>query len=454
MTPNRRLNLFDATMIVMGGIIGVGVFLTPQRICTYLGEPVWVLLAWAIGGLIAMTGAFVFAELGAAYPHSGGKYVYIRRAFGPFVAFVYACVLLFVVSTGALAVVADFFAGRLLEVMPSMDSEAGTARQILALTVIVVLTGANLFGIKIGSRIQNVCMILKLLAIVVVIGGGAIYAFGDAGRLTAVAANAEPIERAAPWQGLIVAILPVLFSFGGWQNLSFISSEVDNPQRNMPKAVVMGVIGVIVVYVSINWAYLQVLEVDAVATDPDFATRVARTTLGDIGGQFVNVALAISAFGICGVIVMATPHVYVAMARDGLFFRSFGKKHPKTQAPVLGLLLQAAAALAYLFSGYGGLLIDSVAFAEWIFFSLAGFSLFVLRKKEPDLHRPYHAFGYPWIPGLFCLLAIGVVVGALTQASFETTRLGLGVLAGGAIAYLIWRAATGTRAPEAIEPDA
>ncbi len=438
MTSSRRLGPFDATMIVMGGIIGVGVFLSPTNIGGYLGEPMWVLLAWAIGGLIAMTGALTFAELGAAYPHAGGQYVYIRRAFGPFIAFVYACVLLFVITTGALAVVADFFAARLIELVPAWAESGELGRSILAASVIVVLTGANLFGIRIGARIQTICMVLKLLAIVVLIGGGAIYAFGDAGPVAAEAAAEIPM-RPAPWQGLILAILPVLFSYGGWQNLSYVSPEIRDPQRNLPRAVILGVIGVILVYTSINWAYLQVLSVDAVATDKDFATRVARATLGDVGGSFVNVAMAISAFGICGVIVMATPHVYVAMSRDGLFFKAFSKRNAKTGAPVLALILQAAVALTHLFSGQGGKLIDSVAFADWIFFSLAGLSLFVFRVREPETLRPYRVWGYPWVPGLFCTLAISVVVGAIWQAKWETTGLGLGVFAAGGLLYWPWR---------------
>jgi APA family basic amino acid/polyamine antiporter len=433
----RQLSLFDATMLVMGGVIGVGIFFTPGSVAGLLPVPAAFFGVWLLGGLVAIAGAMTFAELAATFPRAGGWFVYLREAFGRFPAFLFAWVVLLVISTGAAAIVADFCAGQVCVLAWGLDGTPAGARMAIAAALLVGLTLVSLMGVKNGALLQNLCMLLKLAALAVLAGGALLFTTAGSG------VPLEPLAAATPpglGRGLVLAMLPVLFSYGGWPLVTYIAPSVRDPQRTLPRAIVLGMAGVVAVYFAMNAAYVKVLGLPTLAAGQDIAARLAQATVGAAGGTLLVAAMAVSAFGICAAIVLASPFLYVAMAREGLFFRRFGALSPRTGAPVLALLVQGAVALAYLAWGQAGVLVDAVVFAEWIFHAQCGAALLVLRRSRPDLPRPFRSPAWPLFPALYTLIACGVVVGALLQAEPRKTWLGIGVLAVGAAVYRPWRA--------------
>jgi len=422
----RELSTLDATLLVMGGIVGVGIFYTPHAVAQSVPVP-WAFLAmWGIGGAIALNGALTFAELGGTFPKAGGWYVFLREVFGPFVAYLFAWVVLCVISTGAISVMVRVFVDNL----PPMSASAGRA---VGAATIVVVTGLALRGAKAGATVQNACMIVKLAAIA---------AMAAVGLLAAQPAHA-PTGALAPSGGLasgmVAAVLPVLFACGGWQMLCYVAPQVRNPQRTLPRAIVVGILGVVATYLAINFAYVRVLGVEGIARDPQFAGEMARRTLGTTGGQILRWAMAISALGVAIVTIVATPWLYVAMAREKLFFARFAEVGERTGAPTAGLLAQAAITLAYWFWGEADVLVNSVVFVEWIFHALVAVALLRLRATRPELPRPFRSPLYPLAPVLYVAFAVAVVLGTLLQANVRDTTIGLSVLLVGAIVYRPWR---------------
>ena len=429
MAGPRRLTTLDATLLVMGGIIGVGIFYKPGEVARLLPETAPYFTAWAIGALAAVAGAMTFAELAALLPREGGWFEYLREGVGQLPAFLFAWIVLLVVSTGASAGVAEFCA---LQVASVAGWEASpSALRGLAAAIVLGVTAMGCRGVKTGAVLQNACMAAKLLAIAVFVVAGL--------ALVAPAAPAAP-PAAAPSipTGLVRATLPVLFTFGGWQLVTYIAPSVEDPVRTLPRAILGGVAGVAAVYGLLNLAYVRVLGLPALATEPDVASALAVATLGDHGARFLSGAMAISALGFLVATLISTPGIYVAMARQGLFFASAGRVHPRTGAPVNALLVQAAVCCLYLaWTGdVKGQLGDSVVFAEWIFHGLCALALLRLAPGAPD--RPFRSPLFPLFPALYALIATGVVVGNLGSSPWSVTSLGLGVLALGAVVYGAW----------------
>ena len=423
----RQLSLLDATLLVMGGIIGVGIFYTPRLVAQHVPDPTAFLSMWAIGGVVAFAGALTFAELGATFPKAGGWYVFLREAFGPFVSYLFAWIVLCVVSTGAVSVIVRV----LVQSVPGLP---GSWHFPVGATVIVLVTGLAMLGVKAGATLQNACMAIKL---------GAIAAMAGVGLLLAAPAAPPAAPHPSPDGGLglgmVHALLPVLFAFGGWQLLFYVAPQVKDPQRTLPRAILLGILGVVLTYLAINAAYLRVLGIEGLIADPAFASEMARRTLGGTGGEILRGAMAVSALGITIAIIVTSPWLYVAMAREGLFFARFAETHPKTGAPIPALLAQGAVALLYWTWGQADLLVDSVVFVEWIFHLLVAIALLRLRARRPELPRPFASPLYPLAPVLYALLATAVVVGTLAQSEPRSAWIGLGVLALAAAIYLPWR---------------
>jgi APA family basic amino acid/polyamine antiporter len=452
----KQLNLFDATLLVMGGIIGVGIFFTPSSVAARVPDPFAFLGLWAIGCGAAMVGALTFAELGATFPRDGGWYVFLREAFGPFVAFLFAWVVLCVVSTGATAVMMSFFTDTLRSLVPSLGPPGSASCVATGAVVILFVTALTMCGVKIGATFQNLCMIVKLAAIgAMVIAGLALYHAS-----TESALPPPPIPEGGIARGMVSAVLPVLFTCGGWQMVCYIAPQVRDPQRMLPRAIVLGVTGVALVYLSINGAYLRVMGIGALAHDPGFASEMAVRTLGAGGAPFLRAAMAFSALGVCAVTLIATPWLYVAMAREGLFFARFAKLNRVTGAPMLALVVQAALCLAYWFWGQAGaarvallpkdspearsiltpeVLTSAVVYIEWVFHACVAIALLRLRATRPSLPRPFKSPLYPLAPVLYLAFAIAVVFGNLAQANVRDTVIGLGVMLFGALIYVPWR---------------
>lgn len=428
-------------MLVMGGIIGVGIFFKPHTVATHVPAAGPYFGMWAMGALAAMAGALTFAELAGSFPKTGGWYVFLREGFGPLASFLFAWIVLLVISTGASAAVAEFCAQRILALV-APDSEPGlVGTRLLAGGLILGVTAIGLCGVKAGAVFQNLCMLAKLLAIGAFVFAGLVL-FDGPPEAVVFEAGAEPLGPVT-FGGLMRGTLPVLFTYGGWQLITYIAPSIKDPERNLPRAIVLGMLGVGAVYLALNLAYVRVLGIEGVATLGDVPLALAQRTFGDRGAQFLTLAMAISAIGFLVATLIATPGIYVAMAEEGLFVRAVGRRSPRTGAPTIALLLQASVCVLYLAvqTDVINRLADSVVFAEWIFHFLTGWTLLRLRARRPELPRPFKSPLYPLFPALYTVLAAGVVLGNLQSNDPEITYLGLGVLGVGALVYVPWRRA-------------
>ena len=440
-TYARRIGLFSGTMLVVGGIIGSGIFLNPAVVASRVGTPALTLVAWGAGAVIAVLGAFIFAELGARAPAAGGGYAYLRDAFGPLPAFLYGWALLIAIASGAIAAVGVTFANY---TVPLLGLPAGSERA-LAIAAITVFSIVNIIGVAPGALVQNVFAILKLAAIAgLVIAGLALT--GDAESMAAAGAAAAALPAAAPLQvphgffpvgvALGTALVPVLFAYGGWQQTNFVAEEMVEPQRNLPRALIIGVLIVAAVYVMVNVTYLETLGIDALARSTAPAADAMQARFGPTGRTLIAAGIAISTAGFLHVVILVTPRVYQAMARDGLFFRSLARLHPRTRTPVNAILLQGGWSIVLVLSGTYGELLDWVTFADWIFFGATAATLFVYRARsatETTFRAPLH----PFSTGLFLLAAAYVVVGAVISNPGNALR-GTLALAAGIPIFLWW----------------
>jgi len=432
----RELGPFDATMVVVGAIIGAGIFINPAIVASRLATGVQVLAAWVAGGAIALAGAFAYAELGAIRPRVGGQYAYLREAYHPLAGFLYGWALLTTIETGAMAAVAITFAEYTFRLVgrPGIDPTG------LAVVAIAIVSAVNYAGVKPGSRLLNLFVILKVAAIGVLIGAA----------LLLPSPELPPAEATRHTGPLALAfgsaLVPILFAYGGWQNLNYIAEEVRDPRRNLPISLLLGTALVVAVYVLVNVAYLRALGADGLASTMTPAADAAGRFFGGFGDRFVAAAIAVSTFGFLDLAVLAPTRVYYAMAADGLFPAAAARLHPRFQTPSLAIVLQSTWAIALVFSGTYGELLDSVVFADWIFFGLTVGSLFVFRRRLPAASRPagsFRASGYPIAPGLFVLVAAGVVASVIV-GSPGRSAVGALVLAVGVPVYY-WFAPTAAR---------
>lgn len=424
----RTLGLFSATMMVIGGIIGSGIFLNPSVVAARMGSREGTLLVWLLGAVIALLGAFVFAELGRRRPLAGGGYAYLREAFGPLAGFLYGWALLLIMATGAIAAVAMTFAGYATDLF----GWSAARQPLLAAGAIVFLTGLNVVGVKPAAWTQNLFTVLKLLAIAVLV-------------VAALAAPANPVQADAvvahPGPLLLAvgaALVPVLFAFGGWQQTNFIAEELRDAERDLPRALVLGVLGVVVAYLLVNVAYLRVLGPAGLATSSAPAAETMAGIAGEGGRRLIAAGIVASTFGFLNLVILVSPRVYQAMARDGLFFASFARLHPTWRTPVAAIVVQGAWAIVLLFSGTYGALLDYVVFADWIFFGLTAATLFVLRRRDGDRVVSSLVPLHPWTTLAFVAAAAYVVLGSLMSNPGNALRGG-GLLLLGIPVFLHWR---------------
>src|SRR6476620_3920118 len=370
-TP-RQLGLFDGIMLVMGGIIGAGIFANPSEVAHRVHTPFLILGVWVLGGLLALAGAFIWAELATRLPGAGGQYLYLREAYQPVVAFVYGWVLLLVTQTGGMAAVAVLFAAYFRTL-----TGIGSSNSLIAAVVLLILTGINCLGARIGSNVQSALMLLKIGAIGALVVVGA--AFSNSSHLSGPILD-QPIAL-----GLLgsigAAMIPVAFAYGGWQTASFVAGEMRDPRRDLSRGLVIGVIGVVALYLAVNFVCLRVLGPDGLAATRIPASAVMRAALGDRGAQWIAFGIAISTLGFLSQGILTAPRVYYAMARDGLFFKSVGWLSPKTRVPVVAIILQGATATVIALSGRYEQILNYVISVDFISFGLTASSLFVFRRK-------------------------------------------------------------------------
>ena len=426
-TLARRLGPFDATMIVMGGIIGSGIFINPYVVARQVHSSALILGAWIAGGAIALLGAFVYAELAARRPEAGGQYAYLRDAYHPGVAFLYGWVLLLVIQSGGMAAVAVTFARYTSEL-----AGVGINEVILASITLAVLTIINILGVRSGSNTQTALMLLKLAAIAMLIVCGATFVPRSHLALTPLGDGEHDLLLRFG-----AAMTPVMFAYGGWQTASFISAELKRPKRDLVIGLLAGVIGVIAVYVGVNIVCLRALGPDGLAATTTPASTVMRNLLGARGAQWIAVGIAISTLGFLSQSMLTAPRVYYAMAKDGLFFRAVGEVHPVTRVPVVAIILQGAAAIVIAISGKYEQILSYVVAMDFVFFGLTGAALFVFRKRDTAAAE-FKAPGHPITTALFTI-ACWVVVAATIARSPLQSAVGFAILAAGLPAYLLWR---------------
>jgi basic amino acid/polyamine antiporter, APA family len=401
----RALGPFDATMVVIGGIIGSGIFINPYIVAARLDSAALVLAAWTAGGVIAIAGAFAYAKLGAMFPRAGGQYVYLRDAYHPIAGFLYGWALLCLIETGAIAAVAITFATYALRLIGRPD----TAAIPLAVAAIVVLSIVNYLGVKPGSRLLNVLVVLKVGALAVLIAAGA-FAPAYEGWLSTARPTAGSMNTLFAFGA---ALVPILFAYGGWQNANYVAEEIDNPRRNLPLSLLLGTTIVIVVYLLVNAVYLRALGLEGLAGTTTPAARAAGMMFGPAGDRFVTAAIAISTFGFLDLAILAPSRVYYAMAADGVFFRALARLHPRFRTPWVAIVIQSAWSCVLALTGRYEQLLNYVVFADWIFFGLTVASVIVFRRRLPVSGRPADSFrapGYPVVQILFAIVAAAVVL--------------------------------------------
>ncbi len=441
-TYARRLGLFSATMAVVGGIIGSGVFLGPEVVAARVGSAGLTLTAWIAGGVIALVGALSFGELGARRPRAGGGYVYLREAFGPLPAFLYGWALLLVIATGATAAVAVTFASY---AVPLLGWPA-TATLPLAIGAIVLLSAVNYVGVKPAAVTQNVFTILKLAALAALIAA-ALFSPPSTALYRPLPPFAAPVGVWGVGVALGAALVPVLFAYGGWQQTNFIAEELIAPERDLPRALVLGVAGVVTVYLLVNVAYLRVLGAGGLAASTAPAADVMGGVLGPVGRRLISAGIALSTFGFLNLVILVTPRVFQAMAADGVFLKRLAALHPTYRTPSGAIVFMAAWSILLALSGTYAQLLDYVVFGDWIFFGLTVATLFIYRGRD---HTPlpgprplageggFRVPAYPWTPALFVLAAAYVVASSI-MANPKNALIGTGLLALGVPVYLAQR---------------
>ncbi|HLA91632.1 MAG TPA: amino acid permease [Gemmatimonadaceae bacterium] len=436
-TLRRELGLFSAALLVVGGIIGSGIFFTPAETARALPSAPWVLGVWALGGVVALAGALTYAELGAMLPEAGGGYVYVREAFGPLPAFLLGWMTWLMIASGAIAAVAMGFAGYLERFVP-VGVVGG--RIGVAAATIIVLTATNYLGVKPGTITANVFTLAKIAALGALIVVGLVLRGSASAPLAAVAATAP----APPALGLGVAqaFVAVLFTIGGWQQTNMVAGEIRDPARTLPRALAVGIGIVIAIYLGANVVYLEALGRDGLAASGAVAADTAARLVGPWGATAITVAAMLSIFGFVNVALLTNARVLFALGEDGAFLPHAGRVHPRFGSPHVALVMLGAWALVLLFATRGriGTLLDGVVFADWIFFGLAAASVFALRRTRPALARPYRVPGYPWLPAFFVLCAAAGVTAAYVS-HFTMSLVGTGMLAAGAVLYK-WRSTT------------
>ncbi len=427
----RRLGVFDAIMIMVGMVIGSAIFLSTGIVAASIPSAGLILLAWLVGGLLTLAGAFTYAELGAAMPEAGGQYVYIHKAYGELPAFLFGWVFFLAYMTGAVASLALAFAEYWAYLFPRVALD----RRAVGILVIVILTYVNVRGVGLGKTVQNVLTIVKLATILGFVG--LVLTVGETTPLDFM----EPSRTMSVSQwalGFVVALVAVSWTFDGWNNINFLAGEIKSPERTITITLVAGTVAITVIYLVMNLVYLMAVPVEELAGVVRVAEVAASASLGERAGTYISAAVLISVVGALNATILAGARVYYAMAMDGLFFASAARVHPTYETPSGALVLQALWSTVLLMSGSLEQIVTYSIFVGIVFWIVAAASLFTLRRKFPELPRPYKAWGYPVVPALFIVASAGILVSTLVEKPAESLA-SLGIIILGLPAYWGWK---------------
>jgi len=444
----RGLGLWQATAIVIGNTIGTGVFLVASDMARAVGSAQLVLAAWVLGGLIVLCGAFCYAELGSTFPQAGGPYVYLSRGLGPLWGFLFGWMSAILERPAGMATLAAGFVRFLAFLFPmaAMPLFRGhlwgyeltfTTAQPLAALVVVVVTAANYFSVRLGGAIQVLLTSLKIGTILVIVVGGVLFGTRSA---------SQTAPQVAPFGlgtigALLTALVPAMWAYNGFNDLGDLGEEIRSPQNNIPRSIILGLVTVGGLYLMANVVYFRVLSFPSVATSQHVASDVVESFAGSRGAVWLTVAMALSALGALHVVILTGARIPYAMARDGVFFRFAERVHPSFRTPEGALLFLGAMAALLALSGSYEELYSLFVFAVWIFFALNAIALLRLRRTEPTLVRPYRAWGYPWTPLIFLVSAVALTVHLWTVRPIRSSA-GLAVILGGIPLFYRWRGAS------------
>jgi len=433
---SRRIGLFDATMIVMGGIIGAGIFVNPSVVARQVNTPFLIVGVWVLGGLIALAAAFIWAELAALRPEVGGQYAYLREAYHPIVAFLYGWTLLLVIQTGGMAAVAVTFARYFIKLTNLPIGEAALAASTLGL-----LTGINCVGVRAGSMVQSFLMVLKIFAILgLIVAGLYVIANGSVGSQPGSVGLLGQPGSLSIVTAVGAAMVPVLFAYGGWQTSTFIAGEIREPRRNLPRALLVGVTGVVILYLAVNFVCVTALGSDRLAQTLTPASDVMQLALGPVGAGGIAAGIAISTLGFLSQGMLTAPRVYFAMAHDGLFFPAVARVHPRTQVPIVAIVLQGILAIVIALWGYYEQILNYVVSVDFIFFGATALCVFVYRRRGFQSQEKSVRMipGHPITTALFITACWLVVINTIYRYPGDTV-IGLIILVAGVPAYFFWR---------------
>jgi APA family basic amino acid/polyamine antiporter len=435
----RDLGIWAALAIVVGTVIGSGIFRVPQSMILNVGTVPLVFLVWVVGGVLSLAGALTYAELAAAMPGAGGEYVYLTEAYGPLWGFLYSWTQMWVAKSGSIATLATAFFEYTAHFVPEFEKVWFTAGpfsvkygQAFAMILILSLGGINYLGVRIGGDVQVAVTALKVALIAFIILAGLLYSH------PAVAiAGAPPLVPPA-FAGFTAALVGALWAYDGWNNVGMVASEIKNPQRNLPLALIGGTLGVIAIYMLANWAYFRVLSPAEVGAHKLVAAEMMQKMQGAGGASAVSIAAMISIFAALNGSILTGARVPYAAARDGLFFRSAARVHPAFHTPGVSILMLTAWSSILVLSGKYEQLYDFVIFGSWILYAMATAAVFVLRRKRPDLVRPYKTLGYPVVPLLFLAGAVVLEISTLWAKPVESIS-GIVLILMGLPFYFYWR---------------
>ncbi|HXA85144.1 MAG TPA: amino acid permease [Candidatus Dormibacteraeota bacterium] len=428
----RILGMRDLVLLIIGTVIGSGIFLVPGTILKSVGNSLPVALSvWIIGGVLSLLGALTYGELTAMKPEAGGLYVYIRDCFGPLMGFLFGWTFFFVISTGAAATLSVAFSTYLREFIPLTTWSA----RLVSVLVIVVIAAVNVRGTRQSADLQNLTTAIKVFALLTM--GTALLWFGKGSHIFG-ASPAASLPAGSLFSGIGLAMVSVLWAYEGWQYATFSAGETLNPQRNFPLAFLGATLALMGIYLFANLGYVAALGAHEVANSNRVAATALAAAISPAAAKLVTVAILISMFSAANSVTLTAPRVYYAMAKDGLFFQRLAEIHPKFGTPAFAVITGAVWAALLAASGTFEQLLTYVVFVSWSCYALAAASIFVYRKRQPNALRPYRVPGYPWTPLLFILVTAAFVANTV-YAKPREAAVGLGIVLAGAPAYMIWR---------------
>ena len=428
----RVLNLVDITSIVIGGIIGSGIFLVPTDIAAEVKSPMLMIAVWVVGGFLSFLGAIALAELGAAIPEAGGIYVYLKEAYGPLLSFLFGWTLFLVIDSGAIATLAVAFSSNYL---PYFIKMTPMEEKLVAVAFIIFLAAVNYVGARSGANLQNLLTFIKTAGIVGICVVIFFLAKGNPANFVEPHAGKFSLSLLSSFG---VALIATFWAYKGWEAASYSAGEVKRPEKNLPLGILIGLAGVIVIYILANLAYLYVLPTSAIASSKRVAADAMRAAVGPAGATIISIIILFSILGAANQNMLTSPRVYFAMAQDKLFFEGIARVHPRYLSPHVSIIALSVWSIILSLSGTFEQLFTYVIFGEWIFFGLTVAAVFILRKKRADLPRPYKTWGYPVTPAIFVLAAFLISLNSLIK-TFWNSMAGLGIILLGVPAYFYWR---------------